>query len=241
MRALGLAKRRGARRRREAGAAMFIVAMTLAVLASLGMYALAATQNEVRTSGNERQNTQTHYLAEYGIVGLAHDLTGTKAQFIVGVMNNRSLTDVQAANPTQGNTCISLPGAPAGTPCHRFEMKDFSSGGFASWIPLPTTSPYDSTTSPPPAYSPGVTPGTLGPVPVSGSFFVELSDPAPTTPPPGYGLSQSNQASFKFDVITASAYGVTEAVIPGNMAAQIGTEGLEADRARIVAGPILQQ
>lgn len=240
MHTLRLAKRRGARRRREAGAAMFIVAMTLAVLASLGMYALAATQNEVRTSGNERQNTQTHYLAEYGILGLAHDLTGTKAQLVVGLMNNRSLTDVQASNPTQGNTCISLPGAPAGTACHRFEMQDFTGGGFASWVG-PIVSPYGSTTSPPPAYTPGVAPGSLGPVPMNGSFFVELTEPAPTNPPAGYQLSQSNQASFKFDVITASAYGVTQAVIPGNTAAQIGTEGLEADRARIKAGPILQQ
>ena len=43
---------------------MFVVAMTIAVLASVGIYALAAAANEVRTSGNERQNTQTHYLAE---------------------------------------------------------------------------------------------------------------------------------------------------------------------------------
>lgn len=240
MHALVLAKRREARRRREAGAAMFIVAMTLAVLASLGMYALAATQNEVRTSGNERQNTQTHYLAEYGILGLAHDLSGTKAQLIVGVMTNRSLTDVQAANQTQGNTCISLPRAPAGTACHRFEPQDFTSGSFASWVG-PLTSPYGNATNPPPAYTPGVAPGSLGPVPMNASFFVELSEPAPTRPPPGYQLSQSNQASFKFDVFTASAYGVTQAVIPGNAAAQIGTEGLEADRARIIAGPILQQ
>jgi hypothetical protein len=240
MPALRLAKRRAVRRRRQAGAAMFIVAMTLAVLASLGIYALAATQNEVRTSGNERQSTQTHYLAEYGILGLAHDLTGTKAQLVVGLMNNRTLTDVQASNPTQGNTCISLPGAPAGTPCHRFEMQDFAGGGFGGWVG-PIVSSYGSAASPPPAYTPGVPPGSLGPVPMSGSFFVELTEPAPTRPPPGYQLSQSNQASYKFDEITASAYGVTQAVIPGNAAAQIGTEGLEAERARIVVGPILQQ
>ena len=58
---------------------MFIVAMTLAVLASVGVYALAAAANEVRTSGNERQNTQTHYLAEYGVLGAAHEMTGKRA------------------------------------------------------------------------------------------------------------------------------------------------------------------
>ena len=68
MRALALAKRRSALRRRDEGAVMFIVAMTLAVLASVGVYALAAAATEVRTSGNERQGTQTHYLAEFGVI-----------------------------------------------------------------------------------------------------------------------------------------------------------------------------
>ena len=47
---------------------LFVVAMVIAVLASVGLYALAAASIEVRASGNERQNTQTHYLAEYGIL-----------------------------------------------------------------------------------------------------------------------------------------------------------------------------
>ena len=76
MNALALAKRRAALRRREDGAAMFIVAMTLAVLASVGVYALAAAATEVKTSGNERQNTQTHYLSQYGVLGVAHEMTG---------------------------------------------------------------------------------------------------------------------------------------------------------------------
>ncbi len=67
MNAIHLAKRRAALRRHEGGAVMFIVAMMIAVLGSVGVYALAAAATEVRTSGNERQNTQTHYLAEYGI------------------------------------------------------------------------------------------------------------------------------------------------------------------------------
>jgi hypothetical protein len=213
---------------------MFIVAMTLAVLASLGVFALAATQNEVRTSGNERQSTQTHYMAEYGILGVTHD-ANLKAATWVGVMRDPHRTDVQAANPAQGNTCISLPGAPAGTPCLRLE----STQDFSSWAG-PVTSPYGSPTTPPPAYSPGVTPGSLGPVPMNGAFFVELSEPTPTMPPAGFQTQQSNQATFLFDMLTASAYGVTKPVLPGNVVAQFGAEGLEAARARIIVGPIQQ-
>ena len=59
---------------------MFIVAMTLAVLASLGLYALASASNEMKTSGFERQNAQTHYLSEYGVLGGADDMNPTTAQ-----------------------------------------------------------------------------------------------------------------------------------------------------------------
>ena len=65
------ARQRSARRKESGGAVIFIVAMTLAVLASLGMYALASATNEVKTAGYERQSAQSHYLSEYGILGAA--------------------------------------------------------------------------------------------------------------------------------------------------------------------------
>jgi hypothetical protein len=56
---------------RERGAIVFIVAMTLAVLASLGLFALVAAAGEVKTAGHERQNLQSHYLSETGVVAAA--------------------------------------------------------------------------------------------------------------------------------------------------------------------------
>ncbi len=94
-RAIGLtrlagAKRRWSHRQDEAGAAMFIVSMTLTVLASVGIYALAAASNEVRTSGYERQNTQTHYLASYGVLGIAHEIiTETRPSSTSGSCSTR--------------------------------------------------------------------------------------------------------------------------------------------------------
>ena len=61
---------------------MFLVTMTLAVLASVGLYALAATTSEVTASGSERQATQTHYLAQYGVLGASHELAASKAKAI---------------------------------------------------------------------------------------------------------------------------------------------------------------
>ena len=45
------AKRNARRRATQSGAVVFIVAMTLAVLASLGLYALQSASAEVKTSG----------------------------------------------------------------------------------------------------------------------------------------------------------------------------------------------
>src|ERR1700734_869940 len=100
-----LARRRFARRQKEGGGGRFVVPMLLAVLGSVGMYALVAAANEVRTSGNERQNTQTHYLAQYGVIGVSHEMVSSKAQFYLGLMMT-SPDGMGASNAP----CVSLPG-----------------------------------------------------------------------------------------------------------------------------------
>jgi len=82
---LVLAKARSLRRRHQRGAALFVVAMALAVLASVGIFALAAAATEVRTSGNERQNAQTHYLSQYGIL-VASTTNAPTALLYLGAM-----------------------------------------------------------------------------------------------------------------------------------------------------------
>jgi hypothetical protein len=219
-----VARSRSARRRREGGAAMFLVAMTIAVLASVGIYALAAASNELRTSGNERQNTQTHYLAEYGILGAAHELTSSKAQFYMGLM----LSSPDAV-------CLSLPGVPSTADpltraCRRLEDKlDFQ----PAWTGAITVK-YNATTP----YSAGVTPGSFGATPTTGGFFVELTDPVELSPPSRYALN----LSFCFIQMTATATGMTQPVFAwqqgADLASQFSGEGLEMQRARIVAGPV---
>ena len=80
---------------RRRGAVMFVVAMTIAVLASVGMYALAAASSEVRTSGNERQNTQTHYLPSTACWATPRD--DGQAQFYLGLMCPRRPDTVRLA------------------------------------------------------------------------------------------------------------------------------------------------
>jgi hypothetical protein len=217
-----LARRRFARRKGEAGAAMFIVAMTLAVLGSVGVYALAAASNEVRTSGNERQNTQTHYLAEYGVSGVTHEMVSGKAQFYLGLMLS------QPDSP-----CVSLPGvpttaAPITRACRRLGSAEL--GNVIGLWQAPITVAYGSNY----AYQAGITPGSFGSIPMSGDFFVELTEPTQAQAPARY----ATDLHFCFINMTATSNGLTQPVVLGQPTGVYANEGIEVQRARIIAGPV---
>jgi hypothetical protein len=220
---LALAKRRWARREREAGAALFVVSMTMAVLASVGIYALAAASSEVRTSGFERQNTQTHYLASYGILGTAHEIMATKAQFYMGLMMSTP------------DTCPgSLPNVPTSASiltraCRRLGSPELS----MSWTAgVPVTDTYAGNVP----YQSGQNPGSFGATPTQGDFFVELTEPLQANPPAQYGLN----LNFCFIKLTATVTGITRPLFPitANLTQTYGSEGVEMQRSRILAGPV---
>jgi hypothetical protein len=215
-----LAKRRSSRRRTGAGAVMFLVAMTLAVLASVGIYALAAASNEVRTSGNERQNTQTHYLAQYGVLGVAHEMVSAKAQFYLGLMLS-----------TPDTPCVALPGitsttgSPVTRACRRLGSAELGQPwAGAITVPYGSVNPYQN----------GVTPGSFGPIPMTGDFFVELTEPTKAEAPSRY----ATDLHFCFIEMTATSSGITQPVIAGQPTGVYANEGIEVQRARIVAGPV---
>jgi hypothetical protein len=221
--ARSLAKARTSRRRTEAGAVMFIVAMTMTVLASVGVYALAAASNEVRTSGNERQNTQTHYLSEYGVLGATHEMVSGKAQFYLGLMLSKP-----------DNPCVALPGVPStASPVTRACRRLGSAELGQAWTATTITVPYGngSTT---PAYQLGTAPGSFGPIPMYGDFFVELTEPLQAQAPARY----STDLHFCFIEMTATSNGITQPIIANQPTGTYANEGLEVQRARIIAGPV---
>jgi hypothetical protein len=199
---------------------MFVVAMTLAVLGSVGMYALVAAANEVHTSGNERQNTQTHYLAEYGVIGITHEMVSSKAQFYLGLMIS------QPDSP-----CVSLPGvattaAPVLRACRRLGSAELGQ----PWTGTQITVPYAGTAP----FTSGVVPGSFGPVPMNGDFFVELTEPTQAQAPARY----ATDLHFCFIEMTATSSGITQPVIVGQPTGTYANEGIEVQRARIMAGPV---
>ena len=212
--AVNLALFRAALRQREEGAVIFIVAMTLAVLASLGLYALASTSNEMKTAGFERQNTQAHYLSEYGVLGAANNVNPTTAQLYLGLMMDPSRRDTN---------CISLPGVNLSDPlipntvkaCRRMGSGELNQ----AWLSSAQTA---------------IPANGLGSTSISGDFFIELTDPAQTQPPPGYDM----KLGLCFAQFTLTSVGLTQAA-NGTTGLQVyGSEGVEVARAHITAGPI---
>jgi len=209
-----LAKQRAARRRRQEGAAMFVVAMMIAVLASLGVFALAAAATEVRMSGNERQSTQTHYMAEYGILAASYEL-GKNGKNEVGSMM------------AMKNPCVALGNVPATAPvnsryCARNESKDYRNTVF-------TAGPMAAAYGGQDPYTKGIPPGSLGAVPMAPDFVVEETDLGNAQ---AQGVSRD---SCYTALITVTSYGQTQPVFqgPDNPTARFGSEGLEIQRAQI--------
>lgn len=212
---LHLAKRRAARRHDEGGAAMFIVAMTLAVLASVGIFALAASSIEVRMSGNERQSTQTHYLAEYGILGMTRELAPTKTDSYVGMMVNNT------------DTCLALANVPSGAPplsleCRRFHSQEMSQ----TWQGAPVVDAYGGNAP----FAAHIDPGSFGVTPMDADFFVEITDLQIVKAP--------NNSDRCTNLLTVTSYGVTRPLYPGlanTVTTSYGAEGIEIQRARVAA------
>jgi hypothetical protein len=203
---------RARRRLDQGGAVIFVVAMTLAVLASLGLYALRAASTELKTAGNDRQNAQTHYLSEYGVLGTSQEVNATTAQLYMGLMTSQPDTN-----------CMSLAGVPGtakpySKTCRRMTASEIG----ARWA-APVLEGSNMTTT-----------GSLGRANIEGNFFIELTEPARATQPSGYDL----KLGLCFVRLTLSSTGVTYPASFPNATAKFGAAGMETGRARIVAGPI---
>jgi hypothetical protein len=239
-----LARARARKRQREGGAVIFILAMTLAILISMGSFAMRAASSEIRTSGFLRQATQTQYLAEYGVLGAANEVQGAKAQLYVQLMLDPVRRD-HLPDPTDprnvsagrvGIRCPSISAVPEGASelslaCRRIPSAEFAQ----SWTALSTavTTPrqalvqYDVT-------NPRV-PGSLGAAAVVGNFTVELTDPGNAASPPGF----DTRLGLCFTEVTATATGLTFPQLGAGKDLAIYTgQTVASSRARLVVGPI---
>jgi hypothetical protein len=141
---------------------------------------------------------------------------------------------------TPDHNCTSLQGVPTTgvdpmvTACRRVGASEFQTSA-GNWLAPPTVT-YGALSP----FAPSITPGSLGPVPLTANFYVEFTAPTSTRNPAGYGLN--TQTCFL--QFTATSVGISQPQYISGAGANaasapfFGGEGLETQRARLVAGPI---
>jgi hypothetical protein len=211
---------------------MFIVAMTLAVLAAMGVYALQIASDEIKTAGFVRQQLQTQYLSEYGVSAIAQALSN----------NSQMYATIMSSQPDTG--CYSLfqistqsTANPQAQACHRAGSPELGGQVVPSGTsPATLLSAWTASGS-------DLTRGMIG-IQSSPDFFVEVTDPNQRQPPPGYATNAS--APVCFIQVTASAFGLTpmtqtssatDTFLAGSTPGFL-SEGLEMSRARVMFGPV---
>jgi hypothetical protein len=217
-----LSKRRASRRATSGGAIMFILAMTLAVLASLGVYAMRSASTEVRTSGYQRQSAQSQYLSEYGVLAATQQMGGSVGQLNVNLMTS-----------TPDAKCASLQGIDLGNASARSKSCRRIGAVEVQGALNPAVTPVEP-------YAVGAKAGSLGPYPISGDYFVELTDPAYA----GAAAETDTRIGLCFVESTITSFGLTRpdttilAALAANPTAFHAQQGQQVSRARIIAGPI---
>ncbi len=202
--------------------------MTLAVIATMGVYALQMASSEVKSAGFVRQQAQSQYLSMYAMTTAAQALGGTNAQ-----MYNTLMTQ------TPDTGCFSLFGVPSTSSaqalaCHRAGSFELATQVIVSGSTPTLITPWSAANS-------DIGRGTLG-THTSPDFFVEVTDPNVHQPPPGYGTN-SNLCFMQF---TVTAMGMTPTTATSSSADTFSgtstygylTEYLAVSRGHVMGGPV---
>ncbi len=224
-----LAKLRSRRRSRESGAIIFVVAMTLVVLGSMGAYALRAAATETRTSGYARASSQTRYLTEYGALGVTHILQGPSAQFVYDMMQNPVTQDGVPGRP-QCSALASVPSTitqQSSHSCRVFTSDEAS----LQWTALnsagrrPALDPWTGVGSP----------GSFG-THIRGNFLVEVTEPMRMASPSGF----DQNLGFCFASFTLTATATTFPDLdPSNSTGILAGQNVMSGRAHVTGGPVI--
>ena len=94
-----LHRARARARKKSAGAALFVVAITLGLLAVMGVYGLTTTAQDVRAAGQIRQATQAQHMAESGVILTAETMTPGVSGEVIRLMH---APPQSAGGPSQG-------------------------------------------------------------------------------------------------------------------------------------------
>lgn len=224
------ARRRALARRESSGAVIFIVAMTLGVLAVMGVYALSATTSDLRAAGNMQRGAQANYINSYGAIATAEYITYDNADDIV----YRRMLNPNASATSSDRNCIStqknvaaLVGDSRTKSCVRLSAAELRS---TSWCGAPCAGSSGTREA---FTSQSFTHSVTATQDMKGDVYTELTNPTAAAPPPGYDVN----SKLKFVMVTATTYGIVKPVGPVTITTR---ETLRTGRGRFIIGPIKQ-
>jgi hypothetical protein len=215
--------RRARARRDQRGAVMFIVVVTLGLLAAMGAYGLSATRADVKASGSMRDALQAQAAGQQAVAMTAESFNPAAVQALVLKMSGDGrTTNCKTAAPYVGPNP-----APAAAQCVRLsedEMKKIALADGISGNPWITTNGNAFSDD---AFGPGPLPPA--PNPIRPYTTVEVSNPLDVPPPAGSGYDPSK---LRFTQVTATVF------VNVKDSATSASRSVVVSRGRMTVGPI---
>ncbi len=211
-------------RGRERGAAIFIVVMVMTMLTAIGVFAIRASSMAEAASGYDRQNTQNHYVGEYGLLGTVTELSSLRRDWYYAQMKKSA----EACTATKGITS-----AISRIPCFPVQASDIQASVTGNFSGRPLFEPTTMSSG-------TLNPGSLGPAGLDGDFRVEMSDPGPVGRPVA-GTDVGGTSVWKYYQVTLTSVGQVRPAGDAStcIATTAGVAGNETGRAFVVMGPLL--
>jgi hypothetical protein len=207
----------------ERGAAVFVVVAVLTMLTAIGVFAIRAASMANQSSGYDRQNTQNHYVGEYGLLSAVAELSTTRRSAYVQKMGKG------------GEICAATKGVAnlgTGVPCYHLYANDVAKTVQTNFSGRPLFEAPSGSGS-------ALVPGSLGPVALDGDFVVEMTDPGPVGLPVAGTDVGGSAAKFKYLQVTLTSVGqVRPGGDPAACSAGAVVAGNETGRAFVVIGPL---
>jgi len=212
------------RRARSAGASLFIVAMTLGLLAAMGVYGLSATAFDVRSAGHLREAVQAQSAAEHAIMLTAESFTpGTAGEIVRAMQSGKgTTTDIQStkcrtANSFDSQTNTQYRAAQACLSWSEAEMMNIAKS-INPWIPGSDKSTFSTE--------------SFGQVPQRPYLRIEITNPVDIPPPPGMSLNDR----YTFTQLTVTTFVDMKSAGVDTAATTAASSSVQA-RGRITVGP----
>jgi hypothetical protein len=209
-----LARKRSKARATRGGAALFVVAVTLGLLAAMGVYGLSATAVDIRSAGHLREAAQGQAAAEHALILTAETFTPATTGELVRAMQSTGIqsTSCRSANAYDSANNAEFRAAQACVSLNTPQMYAISKNVNA-WTSGNETSTF--------------TAESFGKVSRRAEVRVEVTNPVEMPPPPGTGLNDR----YVFSQLTVTTFVDMKATGTGN------TESTVQGRGRITVGP----